>query len=132
MAASMASQVFPILVTRPMPVPMFCALRKIVQDTVFSCTGIYLLAIHDYWTCYERFRFHLVGWGNQELQVYQPQNAEVAGGVLGIRADVAPGVGYVSARLAGAAGRAFAPGPGETLRIEARIQLPRGDHWSSF
>ena len=70
------------------------------------------------------------GWGNQELQMYQQQNAEVAGGVLAIRADVAPGGGYVSARLAGAPGRAFAPGPGETLRIEARIQLPRGNRWS--
>lgn len=62
--------------------------------------------------------------------MYQQQNAEVAGGVLAIRADVAPGGGYVSARLAGAPGRAFAPGPGETLRIEARIQLPRGNRWS--
>ena len=64
--------------------------------------------------------------------MYQQQNAEVAGGVLAIRADVAPGGGYVSARLASAAGRSFAPGPGETLRIEARIQLPRGDQQSSF
>ncbi len=64
--------------------------------------------------------------------MYQQQNAEVAAGVLAIHADVAPGGGYVSARLAGAAGRAFAPGPGETLRIEARIQLPRGDQQSSF
>ena len=67
------------------------------------------------------------GWGNQELQVYQQQNAEVAAGVLAIRADVAPGGGYVSARLASAPGRTFAPGPGETLRVEARIQLPRGN-----
>ncbi|CAL8465137.1 g4672 [Coccomyxa elongata] len=79
-------------------------------------------------------QYGIPGWGNQELQVYQQQNAEVAGGVLAIRADVAPGGGYVSARLAGAAGRAFAPGPGETLRIEARIQLPRGRDgiWPAF
>jgi len=59
--------------------------------------------------------------------VYQQDNAEVAGGALAIRADVASGGGYVSARLAGASSRAFAPEPGETLCIEARIQLPQGE-----
>lgn len=71
--------------------------------------------------------FLCTGWGNQELQLYQQQNAEVVEGVLAISADVAPGGGYVSARLAGTRGRAFVPGPGETLRVEARIQLPQGE-----
>lgn len=66
-----------------------------------------------------------IGWGNEELQVYTAGNAAVAGGLLSISAERS-GSGFKSARLTTAAKRAFAPGQGETLRIEGRIQLPPG------
>ena len=66
-----------------------------------------------------------IGWGNQELQIYTADNVAVAGGVLSISAERS-GSGFTSARLTTAGKRAFAPGQGETLRIEGRIQLPPG------
>ena len=72
-----------------------------------------------------------IGWGNQELQIYTAGSAAVAGGVLSISVERSNS-GFTSARLTTAAKRSFAPGQGETLRIEGRIQLPSGEHQLPF
>lgn len=67
--------------------------------------------------------YGICGWGNDELQWYQADNATVADGVLTITARREAGLakGYTSARLrtAGKADWTYA-------RIEARARLPRG------
>ena len=68
----------------------------------------------------------MAGWGNQELQTYQAANAAVGNGVLSITAQRA-GTAFTSARITSAGKRDFAPAEGETLRIEARLQLPQGE-----
>ena len=66
------------------------------------------------------------GWGNQELQTYDASNVAEGNGVLSISAQKAGG-SYTSGRITSAGKRDFAPANGgETLRIEARIQLPPG------
>ncbi len=71
------------------------------------------------------------GWGNNELQYYQPDNAQVANGVLSIetRVEAAPlGLNYTSARINTADRFAFRYG-----RIEASIKLPAGQGlWPAF
>ncbi|MEM6513551.1 MAG: glycoside hydrolase family 16 protein [Pseudomonadota bacterium] len=71
------------------------------------------------------------GWGNNELQYYQPDNAQVSNGILNITAEIeaAPlGLNYTSARLNTSDRFAFRYG-----RIEASIKLPAGQGlWPAF
>ncbi len=61
------------------------------------------------------------GWGNNELQYYQAENAVVANGVLTItaRQETVEGFNYTSARITTQDRVAFRYG-----RIEARMKLP--------
>lgn len=62
--------------------------------------------------------------------MYQAGNIAMGAGVLSISAQRgAAGAGYVSGRITSASKNDFAPGEGQTLRIEARIQLPQGDNF---
>lgn len=63
------------------------------------------------------------GWGNNELQWYQPANASVSGGSLVItaRRESAGGKSFTSARL-----RTAGKGDWTYARVEVRAQLPRG------
>lgn len=70
------------------------------------------------------------GWGNNELQYYQAENAVVANGVLTItaKAESVGGLNYTSARITTADRVAFRYG-----RIEARMRLPGGSGlWPAF
>jgi beta-glucanase (GH16 family) len=70
------------------------------------------------------------GWGNNELQYYQAENAVLDNGVLKItaRAESAAGYNYTSARVTTADRVAFRYG-----RIEARMRLPGGQGlWPAF
>lgn len=70
------------------------------------------------------------GWGNNELQYYQAENAVVANGVLTItaRQESVEGFNYTSARITTQDRVAFRYG-----RIEARIKLPGGQGlWPAF
>ncbi|MEM7282887.1 MAG: glycoside hydrolase family 16 protein, partial [Pseudomonadota bacterium] len=70
------------------------------------------------------------GWGNNELQYYQPDNVEVANGLLVItaREESVGGLNYTSARITTADRVAFRYG-----RIEARMRLPGGQGvWPAF
>ena len=70
------------------------------------------------------------GWGNNELQYYLPDNAQVANGVLSItaRREIAEDLGYTSARINTEDRFAFKYG-----RIEASIKLPAGKGlWPAF
>ncbi len=70
------------------------------------------------------------GWGNNELQYYQAENAVVANGVLTItaRQESVEGYNYTSARITTQDRVAFRYG-----RIEARMKLPGGQGiWPAF
>lgn len=70
------------------------------------------------------------GWGNNELQYYQAENAVVENGLLKITAKVETvgGLTYTSARITTADRVAFRYG-----RIEARMKLPGGQGiWPAF
>ncbi len=70
------------------------------------------------------------GWGNNELQYYLPDSAQVENGVLRItaRRESVGGLAYTSARLNTEDRFAFRYG-----RIEASIKLPRGQGlWPAF
>ena len=70
------------------------------------------------------------GWGNNELQYYLPDNAQVANGVLSItaRQEIAEGLNYTSARINTEDRFAVQYG-----RIEASIKLPAGQGlWPAF
>ncbi len=70
------------------------------------------------------------GWGNNELQYYQPNNAQLVGGSLVItaRQETVAGRNYTSARINTEDRFAFRYG-----RIEARIKLPAGQGlWPAF
>ena len=70
------------------------------------------------------------GWGNNELQWYLPDNAQVENGVLKItaRLETIEGRNYTSARINTEDRFAFRYG-----RIEARIKLPSGQGlWPAF
>lgn len=70
------------------------------------------------------------GWGNNELQYYLPDNAQVSGGTLKITAkrEIADGYNYTSARINTSDRFAFKYG-----RIEASIKLPSGQGlWPAF
>lgn len=70
------------------------------------------------------------GWGNNELQFYQAENAVLENGVLKItaKAESVGGYNYTSARITTADRVAFRYG-----RIEARIKLPGGQGlWPAF
>lgn len=72
------------------------------------------------------------GWSNHGLQFYtrRPENVHIHNGLLPIEARQEPyeSAGYASARLKTEGRRAFRYG-----RIEARIQLPRGQGlWPAF
>jgi beta-glucanase (GH16 family) len=70
------------------------------------------------------------GWGNNELQYYLPDNAQVANGVLSItaRQEMAEGFTYTSARINTEDRFAVQYG-----RIEASIKLPAGQgFWPAF
>ncbi len=72
----------------------------------------------------------LCGWGNNELQWYQSQNAEVSHGTLKITAkrENSNGRNYTSARL-----RTIDQGDWTYGRFEARIKLPTGRGlWPAF
>ena len=65
----------------------------------------------------------ICGWGNNELQWYQAENAVVADGLLTItaREESAGGKQYTSARL-----RTYRKGDWTYARVEARARLPVG------
>jgi len=70
------------------------------------------------------------GWGNNELQWYLPDNAQLQGGklVFNIREESQNGYDYTSARINTADRFAFRYG-----RIEARMRLPGGQGiWPAF
>jgi beta-glucanase (GH16 family) len=70
------------------------------------------------------------GWGNNEQQFYQSQNARIFSGnlVITARKESAGGLPYTSARLISKGKREFTYG-----RIEARIKLPQGQgQWPAF
>jgi beta-glucanase (GH16 family) len=70
------------------------------------------------------------GWGNNELQYYEPDNASLDNGVLTIEARAEPGNGhdYTSARINTRDRFAFRYG-----RIEASMRLPGGQGiWPAF
>jgi|GEM_PF-450126 len=72
----------------------------------------------------------LCGWGNNELQYYQAQNAVVSGGTLEIIAkeESVAGYDYTSARL-----RTINLGDWTYGRFEASIKLPEGQGiWPAF
>lgn len=75
-------------------------------------------------------QYGIPGWGNNELQYYQEENAFVENGLLNIEAKLesVDGKLYTSARLwsTGLFSQAFG-------RFEARIKLPTGDGlWPAF
>ena len=75
-------------------------------------------------------QYGIQGWGNNELEWYQPDNAELDNGVLRItaRRESSNGYGYTSARINTRDRFAFKYG-----RIEARIKLPGGQGlWPAF
>ena len=75
-------------------------------------------------------QYGIPGWGNNELQYYQPDNASLANGLLTIeaRAESTNGFNYSSARINTRDRFAFKYG-----RIEARIRLPGGQGlWPAF
>lgn len=65
----------------------------------------------------------LCGWGNNELQWYQPQNVTVSGGFLTItaRPESVGGRSYTSARI-----RTLGKGDWRYGRIDVRARLPTG------
>ncbi len=70
------------------------------------------------------------GWGNNELQYYQADNATVAGGLLTItaREESVAGYDYTSARL-----RSLGKGDWTFGRMEMRARMPIGQGlWSAF
>lgn len=70
------------------------------------------------------------GWGNNELQYYQAENAVLENGILKItaKAESVGGYNYTSARITTADRVAFRYG-----RIEARMKLPGGQGlWPAF
>lgn len=70
------------------------------------------------------------GWGNNEKQFYQAENATVSGGnlVITARKQSVGGLPYTSARLISRGKREFKYG-----RFEARIKLPQGQgQWPAF
>ena len=72
----------------------------------------------------------LPGWGNNELQFYQPQNASVSNGILTISAkkEAFGGFSYTSARM-----RTINKGDWKFGKIVARIKLPKGKGmWPAF
>ena len=75
-------------------------------------------------------QYGIPGWGNNELEWYLPDNAELNGGRLIITAREQPqsGKNYTSARINTRARFAFRYG-----RIEARARLPAGQSlWPAF
>ena len=75
-------------------------------------------------------QYGIPGWGNNELQWYIPDNAELSNGMLIItaRRESSNGKNYTSARLTTRDRFAFRYG-----RIEARIRLPGGQGiWPAF
>ena len=68
-------------------------------------------------------QYGIPGWGNNELQWYLPDNAELANGllILSARAESQSGKNFTSARISTRDRFAFRYG-----RIEARIRLPGG------
>ena len=70
------------------------------------------------------------GWGNNELQYYQAENATVAGGLLTITAkeEAVGGLDYTSARM-----RSLAKGDWTFGRMEMRAKMPIGQgFWPAF
>jgi len=75
-------------------------------------------------------QYGIPGWGNNELQWYLPDNAELSGGYLIITArnEASNGKDYTSARITTVDRFAFSYG-----RIEARMRLPGGQGlWPAF
>jgi beta-glucanase (GH16 family) len=75
-------------------------------------------------------QYGIPGWGNNELQWYLPDNAELRNGTLVItaRKESQNGKGYTSARINTRDRFAFRYG-----RIEARIRMPKGQGlWPAF
>ncbi len=75
-------------------------------------------------------QYGIPGWGNNELQWYLPDSAELSNGLLVITArdESQNGKDYTSARISTRDRFAFRYG-----RIEARIRLPRGQGlWPAF
>ena len=75
-------------------------------------------------------QYGIPGWGNNELEYYLPDNAELINGVLRItaRPEAQDGYNYTSARINTRDRVAFRYG-----RIEARMRLPAGQGlWPAF
>ncbi len=75
-------------------------------------------------------QYGILGWGNDELQWYLPDNAVLSNGILTLSAkrQSVQGYEYTSARINTRDRFAFLYG-----RIEARIRLPRGQGvWPAF
>ena len=67
------------------------------------------------------------GWGNDELQVYRKENAEVQAGQLKLTAASKDGH-YYSAKVHTKGKRDFYPGQSPNgIRVEATIKLPKGN-----
>ena len=75
-------------------------------------------------------KYGIPGWGNNELQWYLPDNAQLRDGVLviNVRKEFQNGYNYTSARITTVDRFAFRYG-----RIEARMRLPGGQGvWPAF
>jgi beta-glucanase (GH16 family) len=75
-------------------------------------------------------QYGIPGWGNNELQYYQPDNAQLADGllVIEVREEAFNAFNYTSARINTRDRFAFRYG-----RIEARMRLPGGQGlWPAF
>ena len=75
-------------------------------------------------------QYGIAGWGNNELEYYQPNNAQLKGGLLVIEAreEAFNAFSYTSARINTRDRFAFRYG-----RIEARMRLPGGQGlWPAF
>ncbi len=75
-------------------------------------------------------QYGLTGWGNNELQWYHPDNAELSDGklIINLKSETVKNYPYTSARINTRDRFAFVYG-----RIEARIKLPAGQGvWPAF
>ena len=101
--------------------------QRLLLESLFRAHGICALDRKCLAVCASQRCGGSPGWGNGEMQRYTKGAATVSGGALHIQitADTATN-SFGSARLSTSSRQGFAPAPGETLRVEARIQMPQG------